>query len=104
MKETLNATCSICGKRYHVCATCSDTKNFTPWRTITDTINCYKIFIIIRDYTNGYKSKEDTKVELEKCDLTEVDLFTEEVSKVIKELLKTDKRTKKVSDEKENEE
>ena len=99
MKENLNATCSICGKRYHVCSTCSETKSFTPWRTIVDTINCYKIFLIIRDYTNKNKTKDDAKKELERCDLSEMDAYLPEIKLVIQEILKVEKKIKKTYQE-----
>lgn len=51
MAEYLNATCSICGKKYHLCSTCENIKTFAPWRNITDTIDCYKIFLVLSEYT-----------------------------------------------------
>ncbi len=95
-KENLNATCSICGKKYHMCVTCNDVKSFMPWRTIVDSVNCYKIFLILRDYTNKAKSKEDTKTKLKKCDLSEVNIFIPEVKTVIEEILKEETKNRKI--------
>lgn len=95
-KENLNATCSICGNKYHMCVTCSEVKSFMPWRTIVDNVNCYKIFLSLRDYTNKIKTKEDVKAELEKCDLSEINIFIPEVKSVIEEILKNDPKSKKI--------
>lgn len=95
-KENLNATCSICGKKYHMCVTCNEVKSFMPWRTIVDTVNCYKIFLILRDYTNKAKTKERAKADLEKCDLSEISIFIPEVKSVIEEILKDEARIKKI--------
>lgn len=65
MAEKLNASCSICGEKYHVCSTCRNTKNLTPWRTITDTIDCYKIFTVVKQYTNKAITKDKAKKILE---------------------------------------
>lgn len=95
-KENLNATCSICGKKYHMCVTCNDVKSFMPWRTIVDRVNCYKIFLILRDYTNKAKTKEDVKADLENCDLSEINIFIPEVKSVIEEILKDETKIKKI--------
>jgi len=95
-KENLNATCSICGKKYHMCVTCSEVKSFMPWRTIVDTVNCYKIFLILRDYTNKSKTKESAKADLEKCDLSEISTFIPEVKSAVEEILKDVVRIKKI--------
>ena len=91
MTVYLNAKCSICGKPYHLCNDCANTKSFTPWRTIADTVNCYKIFLTLRDYTNGYVSKDDIKKALKNCDLSELETFEENIKKSIKEILLEDK-------------
>ncbi|MEY8352601.1 hypothetical protein AALB39_04500 [Lachnospiraceae bacterium 54-53] len=90
-----NAKCSICGKRYHLCLNCSNTKTFTPWRSITDTIECYKIFLIIRDYTNKYISKVEARSQLENYDLSELDSFEDNIRSVINEIFVEDKPNKK---------
>ena len=51
MSQELNATCDICGKKYHVCNSCKEIKSFTPWRTVTDTLQHYAIFLALSQYT-----------------------------------------------------
>lgn len=92
MADYLNAKCSICGKLYHICNDCANTKSFTPWRAIADTLNCYKIFLILRDYTNGYTKKEEAKQLLKGCDLSELETFEDNIKISIKEILTEDRR------------
>ena len=53
MSQELNATCDICGKKYHVCNSCKEVKSFTPWRTVTDTMQHYLIFLALSEYTKN---------------------------------------------------
>lgn len=92
-----NAFCSICGKPYHKCNSCSDSK-MKPWRSIVDTINHYKIYLIIADYTNKKISKEKAKELLSACDISDYKTFVPEIKKVIGDITKTEKKQiKKVS-------
>ena len=86
MAQELNATCDICGKKYHVCNSCKEVKSFTPWRTVTDTMQHYLIFLALSEYTKT-KDKEKAKEELSKCDLSELDTFNENIKTVIKEIM-----------------
>ena len=86
MAQELNATCDICGKKYHICSSCKEVKSFTPWRTVTDTMQHYIIFLALSEYTKT-KDKEKAKEELSKCDLSELDTFNENIKTVIKEIM-----------------
>ena len=86
MAQELNATCDICGKKYHLCNSCKEVKSFTPWRTVTDTMQHYIIFLTLSEYTKT-KDKEKAKEELSKCDLSELDTFNENIKTVIKEIM-----------------
>ena len=86
MSQELNATCDICGKKYHVCNSCKEVKSFTPWRTVTDTMQHYLIFLALSEYTKT-KDKEKAKEELSKCDLSELDTFNENIKTVIREIM-----------------
>lgn len=92
MSKELNASCAICKKKYHVCNSCKSTKKIKPWRTITDTIDCYKIYMIIYNYKNKSISKDDAKKQLEEC--TMPDTFQDHIKKVIDEIMGTDKKNK----------
>lgn len=93
MSEKFNSICDICGKPYHVCNSCTDIKSFAPWRTITDTMDHYKIFLVLSNYTNT-KDKVRAKQELETCDLSELETFRPEIKAVIKEITAEDKIVK----------
>ena len=86
MAQELNATCDICGKKYHICSSCKEVKSFTPWRTVTDTMQHYLIFLALSEYTKT-KDKEKAKEELSKCDLSELDTFNENIKTVIREIM-----------------
>lgn len=83
MNKKENHWCIVCGKGYYSCDTCNEIKNFTPWRVLTDTIEHFTIYTILKDYNNGYISKEEAKELLEKCDLSEQDTFKESAKKVL---------------------
>lgn len=86
MSEYLNATCSICGEKYHRCDDCTKSK-MNPWRSIVDTVDHYKIFLTIRDYNNKYITKEKAQEQLHNIDLTGLDNFIPEIKNVINEIL-----------------
>lgn len=88
MSEQLNHMCAICGKEYHFCKDCSDATTFTPWRTIVDTVEHYKIYLIIHDYTNKHIDKLEAKRLLSERDLKELESFVSEIKLVIQDILK----------------
>ena len=87
MSEILNATCAICNTKYHMCETCKSIKSFQPWRTVTDTLPHYTIYLTLAEYTKT-GNKEKAKEELQKCDLTGLETFDKDIRKVIKEIIK----------------
>lgn len=95
-ENNINAYCSICGEGYHICNSCLEQKSLKPWRTITDTIEHYKIYMAIHGYTLS-GNKEIAKQELQKCDLSGLEKFKPEIRAVIKEIMADPKRTKAVS-------
>ncbi len=84
--NNINAYCSICGKGYKMCNSCVEQKSIKPWRTVTDTIEHYKIYLAIHGYTVS-KDKESAKKELEQCNLSELESFNSEIKSVIKEIM-----------------
>jgi hypothetical protein len=83
----INAYCDICGRGYEMCHTCRETKTYKPWRTITDTMEHYKIYSAISDYNNGYNDKNKAKEQLSKLDLSELNDFVPAIKKVIEEIM-----------------
>ena len=90
-----NAKCCICGKAYHVCNSCKEIKEFTPWRTVTDTIDHYMIYLAIHGYSVT-KNKKKALEELKKCDLSDFDSFNPYIKKILNEILNGEKKEKSV--------
>lgn len=90
MAEELNATCDICGTRYHRCHSCSDMKTFQPWRAVTDTFNHYAIFLALSEYTK-IGDKKQAKERLKDCDLTGRESFNENIKKALDEIYTEEK-------------
>ena len=61
MSEYKNAVCAVCGAGYRVCAACRNRKTIKSWRTITDSAECYKIYMILHDYTAGFITRESAR-------------------------------------------
>ncbi len=95
MENNINAYCTICSKGYHVCNSCLEQKTFRPWRTVTDTIEHYKIYLALHGYTIS-KNKEQAKSELEQCDLSGLKSFNPEVRSVIYKIMEQDKKNRPV--------
>lgn len=91
MAEKNNATCSICGKPYHMCLSCKDTINLSPWKIHTCTSEHYKVFQIIRGFSTGVYTKEEAKVKLNNVDLHDLESFREHIKVLIKDILKEKK-------------
>lgn len=89
MENNINAYCGICGHGYHVCMSCQESK-ISPWRSIVDNMEHYKIFLTIRDYENGYINKEKANKQLSNIDLSEIENFLPEIKAKIEEIMKVD--------------
>ncbi len=69
------ATCAVCGKSYKPCLSCRAGQNrISYWRNIADSINCYKIFLAVSQYNNGYLSKAQAREQLEAIPFDEKEL------------------------------
>lgn len=86
MDSKTNAVCDICGRAYKICKTCQGIQSFKPWRTVVDSLDHYRIYLVLSEYTNTH-DKEKAKHDLEYCDLTELDTFTESTKRTISEIL-----------------
>ena len=71
----INNYCLICGKGYHVCNSCREVKDFTPWRTVVDTVNCFQIYTTLSDYNAGVIDTDKAREQLQNCDLSEKNSF-----------------------------
>lgn len=87
MNKYKNHICKIRGKTYQACHSCDKIHSFQPWRTITDTRTCYKIFLILNSYSNGYTSRTEAKEQLKNCDLSQLHTFVPHIRKAIDQIL-----------------
>lgn len=75
--NNINNHCLICGKGYHVCHSCRDIKQFSPWRTVVDTINCFQIYTTLSEYNAGLIDTDKAREQLQRCDLSGKNSFKE---------------------------
>lgn len=88
MAEKINHWCVVCGKGYYACDSCNETKTFSPWRTLTDSIEHFKIFTILKDYNNKIITKDEAKELLSSLNINDKESFKESSKKLIDEILK----------------
>lgn len=62
--STTRSKCIVCGKEYDVCLSCKNVKSYRPWRTVCDSIDHYKIHLVLSDHTNGFITSEEAKEQL----------------------------------------
>ena len=86
-----NAVCSICGKAYHLCLSCSDAMKLHPWKIYTDSQNCFQVFQVIRGFSTGVYTKDEAREKLQNVDLRDIDSFRPHIKKIVKDILKEDK-------------
>ena len=103
MNEQNNATCSICGKQYHLCVSCKDEMMSTPWKVHTDTSEHFKVYQILHGYSTGVYTKEEAKVRFERVDLSDINSFRPNIKNIIKGILKENKKVVSYSTKKTDE-
>ena len=69
-KESLNHKCIICGEMYHECDTCQQIKTYTPWRSLCDTFDHYRIYLVIREWQEKMITKFEAKQKLRDLGIT----------------------------------
>ena len=102
MIEKNNAVCSICGKAYHLCLSCSDAMKLHPWKTYTDTQECFKAFQVVRGFSTGVYTKDEAKEKLQNVDLKDINSFRPHIKKIVKDILKEEKAVVKAAEKIEN--
>lgn len=80
------ATCAVCGKSYKPCLSCRSQNRISYWRNIADSITCYKIFLAVSQYNNGYLSKEEAREQLERVTFDK-DELKESVRRQVTEIM-----------------
>lgn len=95
MAEKLNATCAICGKKYHKCVSCKSQLASAPWKIHTDTSEHYKIFQVIHGFSAGVYTKDEARERLRSIDLSDLNSLRDNIKKIIKDIMKEDKKAQK---------
>ena len=88
MSEQINATCSVCGKGYHMCLSCKDSMRLHPWKMHTDSASCYQVFQVVKGYNTGIYTKEEFKSKLKNIDLSNLENYREHIKDLIKDIFK----------------
>jgi hypothetical protein len=87
MSEQINATCTICGNGYHMCLSCKDKKELSPWKMYTDTAEHFKIHQIIHGFSTGVYDRNEVKNKLKNVDLSDLDTFKPNIKLIIEDVL-----------------
>lgn len=95
MSESKKATCSICGKKYDLCLSCRKELSIKPWKEVADTESCYKLYMCLLQFNNGYISKDEAKKQIEKINYN-IDDLRDSVKESINSILSSPKTTKKI--------
>ena len=69
--------------------------NAEPWKLHTDTAEHFKLFQILRGYSNGVYTKADMREKFKKLDLKNYSSFRPAVKAQIDEILKEDTPSRK---------
>ena len=93
-----NRSCYLCGQDYQYCPTCSQDRMKPSWMAEFHSENCKNIFDICTRFNMKLLTKEEAKVALEQCDLTNKANFKDYVQRDLKNIFAEEpkKRGKKV--------
>lgn len=100
--QYLNATCSICSKKYHMCASCKDLMALQPWKIHTDTAEHYKIYQVLLGYNTKVYDIAEAKARLLNIDLSDKDIYATEIKEVINEILAYENKANVAYEDKED--
>lgn len=90
------ATCIVCGKTYKTCLSCRHLDIIKPWRSITDNVTCYKIFLVVSQYNSGHITKEEAKRQLHELKF-DVKELKPSIQKSITEIMSVPETSKKIT-------
>lgn len=91
MANKTNATCSICGKPYHLCLSCKSSMSLSPWKIHTDTAEHYKVFQVIKGYSTNVYTKDEARKKFKNIDLSDLDTFRPHIKSIIEDIIKEEK-------------
>lgn len=102
MAETLNHKCIVCGTAYHSCDSCQQIKTYTPWRTLCDSWEHYRIYLLIRTFQEGLDTTENIQSQLKKLGVTRATYvnWPDGTKKLLNQIFAISKETPKTADSK----
>ena len=68
--KVLDHKCIICGTAYHACDSCREITTYTPWRMLCDTFDHYQVYLTIREWQEGWLTKNEAKKKLKVLGIT----------------------------------
>ena len=78
--------CTICGKQYEYCPTCSKYDHLPRWMDAYCSENCKDLYNITAGWVNGWLDKDVEMVRLGKMDLSNLNKFPKWMQETIKEI------------------
>lgn len=96
MAEKNNATCSICGKGYYKCLSCKGKKSLAPYKMYCCSSEHYKVFQVLHGFNTGVYTKDEAREKLQNIDLSDLNNFKDDRKKLIKDIMKENKKADKV--------
>lgn len=91
--KKINHWCVLCGAGYHSCDLCNSQKTFTPWRTLTDTLEHFQIFMILKDYNNRRIDRKEAVELLSAFDLSDRETYKDSAKSVLADIFRDDGRS-----------
>lgn len=86
-----NVKCVICGKEYKYCHDCNHTE-LESWKSSFCSENCREIYRICAGFGMKHITKEEAAKALAKCDLSEMDKYTDSTKRLIREIRQVDEQ------------
>ena len=86
--------CYLCGKEYQYCPTCSQDKMKPVWMSEFHSENCKNIFDICTRFNMNLMSKDEAKVALNACDLSNKENFKSYVKHDLENIFAEDQDVK----------
>lgn len=93
-----NRECYLCGKSYQYCSTCSQDKMKPSWMSEFHNENCKNIFDICTRFNMKLLTKDEARVAMEQCDLTNKSNFKTYVQRDLDNIFAVDKSSEKVEE------
>lgn len=79
--------CKCCGKKIKLCPHCPTEAGYTPWRTLADSQEHFKLFMLACDYANKAITKDEALAMLHRLDVTGYEHFNTSTGEILRELL-----------------